>query len=153
MKIIKGDLIKLAKEGRFDVIVHGCNCFCTQGAGIAKQMKKEFNTDKFPLEKPKYKGSINKLGCIDYKEFEKVTVVNAYTQYNYGKNHSDGDKNPLDYEAFTLCMRKINHRFKGLHIGLPKIGCGLAGGSWNKVKEIINKELKYCNITIVKYKE
>lgn len=27
MKIIKGDLIKLALDGKFDVIIHGCNCF------------------------------------------------------------------------------------------------------------------------------
>ena len=39
MKIIKGDLIKLALQGEFDVIVHGCNCFCTMGAGIAKSIK------------------------------------------------------------------------------------------------------------------
>ena len=35
---VDGDLIKLAKQGRFDVIVHGCNCFCQMGAGIAPQM-------------------------------------------------------------------------------------------------------------------
>lgn len=27
LKIIHGDLIKLALLGDFDVIVHGCNCF------------------------------------------------------------------------------------------------------------------------------
>ena len=26
---IEGDLIKLAQEGKFDVIAHGCNCFCS----------------------------------------------------------------------------------------------------------------------------
>ena len=35
MNIVKGDLIKSAKEGQFDVIIHGCNCFNTMGAGIA----------------------------------------------------------------------------------------------------------------------
>ena len=39
MKTIKGDLIKLAQDGEFDVIVHGCNCMCTMSAGIAKQIK------------------------------------------------------------------------------------------------------------------
>ena len=42
MKIITGDLISLALAGEFDVIVHGCNCFCVMGAGIAKQMFKTF---------------------------------------------------------------------------------------------------------------
>ncbi|MGJ4995019.1 hypothetical protein ACQR0Z_11425 [Bradyrhizobium sp. HKCCYLS3077] len=42
MKIIKGDLIKLALDGHIDVIVHGCNCQCTMGAGIAKSIKDIF---------------------------------------------------------------------------------------------------------------
>ena len=39
MKIISGNLITLALEGHFDVIVHGCNCFGVMGAGIAAQMQ------------------------------------------------------------------------------------------------------------------
>jgi len=42
MKTIKGDLIALALSGKFDVIVHGSNCFCTMGAGIAKTIKETF---------------------------------------------------------------------------------------------------------------
>jgi O-acetyl-ADP-ribose deacetylase (regulator of RNase III) len=42
MKTIEGDLITLAQSGTFDVIIHGCNCYCTMGAGIAKSIKKIF---------------------------------------------------------------------------------------------------------------
>lgn len=42
MKTIKGDLVQLAKQGEFDLIVHGCNCFCTMGKGIALTIKQEF---------------------------------------------------------------------------------------------------------------
>lgn len=31
LNIINDDLIDLAKNGNFDVIIHGCNCFCTMG--------------------------------------------------------------------------------------------------------------------------
>jgi len=44
---IEGDLIVLAKEGKFDVIAHGCNCQCIMGAGLAPQMAKAFGADKF----------------------------------------------------------------------------------------------------------
>lgn len=171
-KEIKGDLIDLALIGEFDVIAHGCNCFCTMGAGIAVAMKNTFGCDRFELEKEEYKGNIDKLGTIQYRnrivntstgqvsitsfapiKFPSVyvTIVNAYTQYHYGKNHSDGKENPVDYEAITLCMRKINHIFKGKHIGLPQIGCGLAGGDWNIVKSIIQNELTDCDVTVVIY--
>lgn len=166
---VEGDLIRLAKEGAFDVITHGCNCFCNMGAGIAPQMAKAFGTDRFKMEYPGSKGEITKLGQIDYellhfsgwdRVFVKypdqgdtilysLYVINSYTQYNYGKI---AIAKPIDYEALTLCLRKINHLFIGKHIGLPLIGCGLAGGDWNKVKVIIRKELKDMNVTVVHFK-
>lgn len=39
MKVLHGDLISLALAGHFEAIVHGCNCFCTMGAGIAKAIR------------------------------------------------------------------------------------------------------------------
>ena len=167
---IEGDLIKLALEGRFDVICHGVNCFCTMGAGIAPKMAKIFGADKFSLEADKYRADLNKLGCIDFKPFHlkegkvhklgidpenktpNLFVVNCYTQYSYGKNHKDGVDKPLNYTALRLCMYKINQYFKGKHIGLPLIGCGLAGGDWETVKSIIQQELKDCKVTIVHFK-
>lgn len=148
-KEIGGDLIKLAKPPHrmFDVIAHGCNCFCTQKSGLAPQMAKAFGTNKFKMEDTIYYGDINKLGIIDFQKFEDIYVVNCYTQYSF-----DMSTKPLDYAALELCLKKINEIFKGLHIGLPLIGCHLAGGDWNIVKPMIQKELKDMNITIVHYK-
>jgi len=163
---VDGDLIHLTNQGKFDVITHGCNCMSTMGAGIAVPMKHEFGCDSFPMEISE--PSINKLGNIDYRTLYiedgrwvvypdeggkwvtgEVSVVNSYTQYHYGGSYGI----PLDYEALTLCMRKINHTFKGKHIGLPAIGSGLAGGSWNRIKQIIQVELKDCDVTVVNYKK
>ena len=172
-KEIEGDLIKFALQGLFNVISHGCNCQNNMGAGIAPQMVKAFGVDQYPLESFTRKGDISKLGQIEWfleRDGTIPYVVNSYTQYNYGANHKDGVSNPLDYEALTLCMRKINHTFKGKHIGLPKIGSGLAGGIWSidelsmndqntrkdlpekDIRTIIQEELKDCDVTIVKYK-
>lgn len=166
---IYGDLIELTKQGKFNVIAHGCNCFCTMGAGIAVPMKEAFGCDHFNLEDNHFQGDINKLGQIDFRNIlynTKTTrllmgyslpkpdyiveffVVNAYTQYHWDRNTK-----PFDYDAFTLCMRKMNHTFKGMHIGLPQIGSHLAGGDWELIKVIIQKELKDCEVTIVIFKK
>lgn len=159
---VEGDLIKLALEGRYDAITHGCNCFCIMGAGIAPQMAEAFKCHEYPLEHPPYRGDMNKLGVIEWKDFglvggklvndKKVSVINSYTQYGFGKNHLEGNEQPLDYAALTLCMRKINHYFKEKYIGLPQIGAGLAGGDWNLIKTIIQRELKDCYVEVVIYK-
>jgi O-acetyl-ADP-ribose deacetylase (regulator of RNase III) len=146
---IEGDLIKLAQQGRFDVIAHGCNCFCRMKRGIAPQIAQAFGCDKFPLEDEKYVGDINKLGQIDYDAYPVLglIVVNAYTQYQWGT-----ELKPFDYDAFTLCMRKMNRVFTGKHIGLPQIGSHLAGGDWELIRPIIQRELADCNVTVVIYK-
>lgn len=164
---VEGDLIKLALQGNFDVIAHGCNCFCVMGAGIAPQMAKAFGMDQLSLESVQYRGEINKLGQIETKAMvhgdSVFTVVNAYTQFGIARDLSN-ETPPLDYEALTLCLRKMNYMFKGKHIGLPQIGCGLAGGMWEDrpgdwnygsnrtVKSIIQRELQDCKVTVVIYK-
>lgn len=150
---VRGDLITLAKRGDFDVITHGCNCRSIMSAGIAVPMNHHFDCSQFPME---LSGpSIMKLGNIEWqnkiiyddgKNKKSVWVVNSYTQ-----NHPRVDLKPLDYEALTLCMKKINAQFSGKHIGLPQIGAGLAGGDWNRIKKIIQDELKDCDITVVIY--
>ena len=36
--------------------------------------------------------------------------------------------------------------------GIAAIGAGLAGGDWNRIKAIIQTELKDCDVTVVIYK-
>lgn len=162
-KEIKGDLIELAYQQEFDVIGHGCNCFCLQGAGLAVDMVKHFRTNSFNLEEYKYRGKREKLGKIDYEPFifnnednifEKsiddnvnLYVVNCYTQYFYGIKFGI----PVDYNAVRSCMKEMNKIFIGKRIGLPRIGAGLARGNWSIIKDIIQTELKDCDVTIVNY--
>lgn len=147
MNIIKGDLIELAPQ--FDVIAHGCNCFCVMKRGLAPKMAKAFGCDKFHYEGEPYKGDVQKLGNIEWRKIDGLTVVNAYTQYHWKIPSIFGV--PLYYPALQLCLFKINSQFAGKHIGLPKIGCGLAGGDWDEVRGIIEAELTDCEVTIVDY--
>jgi len=150
MKVTEGDLIKKAKQGEFDLIVHGCNCFCTMGAGIAKGIKSEF-PEAFDADQATLKGSKEKLGTCSFAKIEPegidLVVVNAYTQFNY---HGPGIK--VNYDAVRSCMKWIKENFEGKRIGLPKIGAGLAGGDWEKISQIIDEELAGEDVTLVEYK-
>ena len=160
MKTVHGDLIQMAYDWEFDVIGHGCNCFCVQKAGIAKQMVKHFGTDYegdiFSPECDFLRGNIHKLGTIYSNTIDmpyedgnfSLTVVNMYTQYGYGT-----DKVHLDYEALTLCLRKMNHVFKGKRVGLPLVGGGLAGGDEKRIKKIMEDTMTDVDFTLVLYKK
>jgi len=150
MKIISGDLIKMGLTGDFDVIVHGCNCFHTMGGGIALTIKKVFPS-AFQADKQTEYGDENKLGTysdtIINNNGHYLVVLNAYTQYNYGGNGVN-----VNYDAIEKVFKQIAKDFNGLRIGYPKIGCGLAGGDWAIVSDIINKSLQYQNHTLVEFK-
>lgn len=169
-KEIEGCLITKAKNGDFDVIAHGVNCQNVMAAGIAPQMAEHFgafNADKLEHYWLKTTSieydSIDLLGNISwfypyadweyYDVPENLVVVNAYTQHGFGKNHKEGTEIPLDYNALALCFTKINHIFAGKHIGLPQIGCGLGGGKWIVVKQLIKDYLTDCDVTVVIYKK
>ncbi|MBW2604676.1 MAG: macro domain-containing protein [Deltaproteobacteria bacterium] len=150
MKMIEGDLIQKAKQGEFDLIVHGCNCFCTMGGGIAKGIKSEF-PEVFDADRATAKGSKEKLGTCSFAKIERegirLIVVNGYTQFDY---RGRGVK--VDYDAVRSCMKWIKENFEGKRIGLPKIGAGLAGGDWERISQIIDEELAGENVTLVVYK-
>lgn len=150
MKEITGNIIELAKEGHFDMIIHGCNCFCTMGAGLAKQIKDVF-PKAFEADCKTKKGDMLKLGGLTgsserTNDGNPLLVINAYTQYDYNATNK-----PIDYEALILCLRKINHLYKGKSVAVPRMGAGLAGGDWAKIKGIIKHELSGMSVTIINF--
>ena len=150
-KEIKGDLIELGKQGGFDIIGQGCNCFCRMGAGIAYGIAKNF-PDAVRADNETECGDESKLGdySVGYHYNDDtgkyLNILNCYTQFG----HNSAEK-PVDYDAIEKVMIKINNAHKYKSIGLPLIGCGLAGGDWNIVKEIIQKTLVDMDVTIVHY--
>ncbi|UZR98029.1 macro domain-containing protein [Chondrinema litorale] len=149
MKTVKGDLVSLALQNEFDVIIHGCNCFCTMGAGIAKLIKQEF-PEAYKADLETQKGDKEKLGSISFADKlvnnKRLIIVNAYTQY-----HWRGNGQKADYEAIKSCFKKIKEQYSGLSIAYPAIGAGLAGGDWKVITRIIEEELAGENHTFVEF--
>lgn len=151
MKTVKGDLIKKALRNEFDLIIHGCNCFCTMGAGIAKAIKQEF-PEAYKADLATVKGDKSKLGSISSADItvngKNLKVVNAYTQYDW---RGSGVK--ADYEAIRSAFRTIREEFSGLSMAYPAIGAGLAGGNWEIISQIINEELAGEDHTLVVFEK
>lgn len=143
MKVIEGDLVEFARNGRFDVIVHGCNCFCTMGAGVAKAIAAAF-PEALAVDRATPKGDRAKLGTNSVAACDRVTIVNAYTQFDWR-----GRGRKVDYDAVRSCFAEVSRRFPDARIGYPKIGAGLAGGDWDVIAGIIDEELAGREHTLV----
>lgn len=149
LQTIHGDLLQLAMAGRFDVIIHGCNCQCQMGKGIALSIKRQF-PEAYKADLETVKGDPAKLGSISVAAVSRPGVsfhiVNGYTQFHW---RGAGDK--ADYAAIEQVMRAVRSRFSGKRIGYPRIGAGLAGGDWERIAAIIASVLEGENHTYVEF--
>ena len=135
----QGDLIKSS----CNVICHQTNCMGAMGSGIAKTIRALY-PDSYKALRERFEKGEAKLGEIDIVPVETENgslrfVINMYSQREYlprGIQHTD-------YEAFKSCLAMIKSfcHIKSIYkIGFPaKIGCGLAGGNWSVVKELIEE--------------
>lgn len=152
-KEIKGDLIKLAHKGEFDLIGHGCNCYATMGAGIAKSIKSNFYGAYLADKNQKEPKGIMRLGNFSFaieetKGGKKIYVVNFYSQHYPGPDYNY-EAIKSSFKALVNNLDEIIEDPSKFKIGLPLIGCGIAGGDWKKVSKIVKKEFKKYNVTVV----
>lgn len=168
MKEIKGDLIKLFKDGKFDYIAHQCNMIVPSKycRGIAKSIFEQY-PDTANLHDDIIE---NRIGIdLDISEGiyvynTKDNIVNLYTQYNPGPgtNHPDD----IDYylnrkEYLSKALDKLNKELKDKKLGIPLIASGLAKAMkysmddlsyFNEfIKSIVEDKLKDVDVTVVIY--
>lgn len=157
---LKGDLLLFAEAGMFDVIVQGCNCFCTMGSGIARQIREQY-PDAYEADCETIPGDYNKLGTYteayvsdEEDDRNKFLIINAYTQFGFNKR---GESNDLfEYISFELVLQKLVYNFGTKRFGLPYIGMGLAGGDKQRIMAMIedfaNKvSAKGGSVTLVEF--
>lgn len=140
-----GNLLRANDVG---VIVHQANLFHTFGAGIAAQILKEY-PEAYQADLATKYGDVNKLGTYSYAASKGKFVANLYSQKDFSRNGS----NATSYEHFKIGIQAIKKHFPGETIGVPHgIGCGLAGGDWNRVYKILQTVFaKDGNLIIYKY--
>ena len=149
MKIVRGDLLALAMAGEFDVILHGCNCQCRMGRGIALAIREQF-PEAWDADRATAPGDRGKLGTYTSARIvrgeRRFVVVNAYTQF-----HWQGDGVLADYDAIAAAARAVARAFDGARIGYPKIGAGLAHGDWSRIAPLLDEAFAGQDHTLVEF--
>lgn len=140
---LEGDLL----ESDSQYIVHQLNCVTTTASGLAAQI-----FDKFPYANA-YAGRIlpSALGTIDIRGdgVDQRFVIGIFGQYYPGKSKypNDSEKDRLiSFKSGLIAIHKLNP----VSIAFPfGIGCGLAGGAWNKYRRLIEEFSAVCEDTKV----
>lgn len=145
IEYVKGDLIQMTKEGQFNAVGHGCNCFHAMGSGIAPKLNNLSGGRLLSMDRSTTYGDINKLGSVSITMYNaetghSVVLVNMYTQFVHGGHFRKGQKHgPLvHWVAFEKSLRTILGAMGGHAVlGIPLIGCGLAGGSRADFEQVL----------------
>lgn len=141
----KGNLIDMAENGDFDVIVQGCNCQNTMGSGLAKEIRARYPA-AYTADAMMHKlmgakdHPIRLLGNYSVAAYQgkfgsthNFDIINAYTQVGYLPRGIDH----FEYKSFGLILRKLEYFYPSANFGFPYIGMGLAGGDEQKIKSLI----------------
>jgi len=145
------------------VLIHGCNCFNTMGAGVASIIKDNY-PEMFAADDVTLKGDRNKMGTFTYAKInggdektKPVYGVNLYSQYTFY------DKNDMfDIKAFKNGMYSVLNHFikerndkgkkdKVIKFSFPAIGLGLANGKIEEIYSVlkkIEKDFKKDNVSL-----
>lgn len=170
IKYIDGGDIRnpVGKQYGFKVICHVVNDIPAMGAGVALALLR-----KWPAVREKYMewglhedgdeaNTSDEFGLGEIqlvKVEEDIFVVNMVAQHGVGLD-KDG-KPPIRYDALRECFQKVRNSVwymederenARITVHLPyKIGCDLAGGSWDLVKDIIQDELVKHGVDVTVY--
>jgi O-acetyl-ADP-ribose deacetylase (regulator of RNase III) len=152
LRFASGDAAKPIAGG-FMYILQVCNDEGKYGAGFSGALAKRWPT----VESSYRQWWRNRFGKLDLGDIQVVQVqsdtcvINMIGQHGVGKDEKGNA--PIRYDALEKALNKagveISTNKGSAH--MPRIGCGLAGGEWEKVEQLVTEQLLKRGINVTVY--
>jgi O-acetyl-ADP-ribose deacetylase (regulator of RNase III) len=151
IEYLKGDATLPQINGN-KVIVHVCNDIGAWGRGFVMAISK-----RWPQPEKEYRNWFRskenfELGTVQFIQVEDdLWIGNMIGQH--GIKSGIGRVPPIRYNAIETALEKVADfaTENGASVHMPRIGCGLAGGTWDKIEPLINQQLIQKNIKTIVY--
>lgn len=134
------------------IIVHCANNVGKWGKGFTGALSR-----RWPAPEKCYRrwaagktGQPFKLGEVQFVHVSaNIVVANLIGQDGVRYPGSEAPA-PIRYDAVETGLRRVNKMADRLRtsIHMPRIGCGLAGGEWSKIEEIIMQTILHASVTV-----
>ena len=145
-----GDATSPACDGPA-IIAHICNDQGLWGKGFVVAISRRWREPEAAYRRWWRGSSDFGLGAIQVIQvLPCMWVANMIGQHGISR-HRESDV-PIRYEAVQECLQRLAEQAVALDatIHMPRIGCGLAGGQWDRIKHLIESELigRGLNVTV-----
>lgn len=152
IRYLKGDATTPQASGP-KIIAHVCNDQGGWGKGFVLAISRRW------LEPEKFYRAWHReratndfgLGAVQFVRAQKdILVANMIGQHGiYTGSHGS----PVRYHAIEECLQKLAARAleENASVHMPRIGCGLAGGKWERIEPLIEAALSERDVEVWVY--
>jgi O-acetyl-ADP-ribose deacetylase (regulator of RNase III) len=148
---VKGDATLPQLNGN-KIIAHICNDIGGWGKGFVTALSK-----RWPSPEKKYRDWYSsqdnfRLGETQFVQVtDDIWVANMIGQHKITKDEKGNP--PIRYDAVANALKKVSKFAVEINasVHMPRIGCGLAGGTWDKIEPLIISSMIEASITVVVY--
>ncbi|MFE2411302.1 macro domain-containing protein [Kitasatospora sp. NPDC057904] len=150
---VRGDATAPQAKG-VKVIAHVCNDLGGWGKGFVLALSKRWPEPEAAFRRWHRERAKNDfgLGALQLVQVEPyVWVANMVGQRGIRTGRSTGV--PVRYEAIDTALAALGERAAGLgaSVHMPRIGCGLAGGRWERVEPLVRARLVERGVPVTVY--
>ena len=131
------------------LIAHVCNDAGGWGRGFVLALSKRW-PDPEAIYRVWHQSRGLRLGSIQVIDVEPgLYVANMIAQHGYSRP----GRPAIRYDALAKTLKQVgDHALDlGASVHMPRIGCGLAGGTWERVEELIALNLSLRGIPVTVY--
>jgi hypothetical protein len=157
MNTVYGNLL----ETDVYMIAHQVNCLGIMGGGVARQIKEKwhyvYTEYRDYIERYENNNKKSPLGTSCYSVVGNHMILNIFGQEDVSCNSCMTDYNAVRtaFEDFISGYRR-SQRIPDdaqIQIAIPyKFGCGLAGGDWNIMTELLEDIEKQYNVLFIAHR-
>jgi O-acetyl-ADP-ribose deacetylase (regulator of RNase III) len=152
LKVLKGDATSPQASGP-KVIAHLCNDRGKWGKGFVMALSARWPGPEQAYRQWHRERARNDfgLGAVLFVQVEpSIWVANMVGQHGVkGSSRTP----PIRYEAVEACLGQVACKARELaaSVHMPRIGCGLAGGKWERIEPLVVKALCQNDIPVTVY--
>lgn len=153
IEYVGGDATAPRGEG-VRIIAHVCNDLGGWGKGFVLALSRRWPEPEAAFRRWHRERAGNDFG-LGAAQFVRVSphlwVANLVGQRGIRTGRSSGV--PVRYEAIDRALERLAERAVelGASVHMPRIGCGLAGGTWDRVEPLVRERLVSRGIPVTVY--